>query len=354
MNFKINWKYPLSDNMDGEIFTQIIKLDRKGKVVDMPLKNVGMHIANLYSACRVDQNINGYRESQAYSEWKTIVGDAYWELNNVEKNEKFILFDSITYPAFCIYKNICTMLEEIAKITINHAPKNWSQCTKDILGIEMLNDFTYEVVQYQEDEIQARIDNYIEKYNQLLMLSQRDFDDDFYWRLCECLKNYKGSKLIEEYLSRQKNKGRCFATFIEDITHNKYISFSGLVDAEDKTILKWLGKGEKKFVEVARQICSYMGAEFVPINLQTRRYYIEHSSGIVRQSLSLGEMISVKIYINKDDYSCCERKIFGHFNDNTPNGALYVKMKLCEKCDLGLKYQKINGSQIKLYDGLEC
>lgn len=354
MDFKINWKYLLSNNPNGEIFTQIVQLNQKGKIVDMPLKYVGMHIANLYNACRVDRDIDGYRGSQAFAEWKNIVGDSYLEANNVEKNAKLILFDSITYSAFCIYKNICAMLEEIAGVTVDHTRKNWSQCTKDILGVEMLGRVTYEAFQYKKDEIQAHIDNYIEKYNELLLLLQSDFGDGFYWMLCDCLKKYTNSKLIKEYLSRQKNKGRCFATFIEGVTQNKYISFSGLVDAEDPMILKWLGKGPEPFVDVAKQICASMNAKFVPINLQTRRYHIEHSSNAVQQSLSLGDMIGLNIYINKDDYSCCERKIFGYFNDNTPHGALYVKMKLCEKCDLGLEYQKKNGSKIVLYDGLEC
>ena len=85
MDFKINWKYPSNDNPNGSIFTQIVKLNSQGKVVYMPLQYVGMYIANLCSACKVDSNIVGYNDSMAFLKWGKIVGKTpYLQANNVE------------------------------------------------------------------------------------------------------------------------------------------------------------------------------------------------------------------------------------------------------------------------------
>lgn len=351
MEFYINWRYPLTDNNDEGIYTQILTLNGKGKVDDTPLKYVGMDITNLYNACKVNWDTAGYSDSKAYFEWIKIVGrKAYLQVNHIEKYEKSMLFDSITYTAYCVYKNVRTMLEEVVGNGFERFPEDLSECTKNILG-EFNNDTIL-----RPDEIQTRIDKYIEDYNKLAMSFRGNFDREFYDGLANCLKKYNENRLIAQYLSSRNEKGRCFATYIKDATQEKYISLSGFCDAQDNKILNWLGEEVKQdFLDILEEISNSMGAKYIPINLQTRRYGCDRYHPInVVQSSSLDDIIDLQIKNQKKYYACCERKIFGYFNDNTPSGKLYVKMKICGECILGLCYQMKNGEVITLFDGLEC
>ena len=248
------------------------------------------------------------------------------------------------------------MLEEIYGVTTNRASKSWGQCTKNILGENFLGEINRGTFHFQTNEVQSSIDNYIAEYNNFLMSFKGDFDKDFYENLCNCLRKYGDNDLIKPYLASINEKNRCFATFIEDKTNKKYISLSGFLDAKDLKILQWLGRNAlNNFLNVAYQICVSMGAKYIPINLQTRRYFCDSCLPInVIQAQSLDDIINLDLEIQKKYYSCCERKIFGYFNDNTPNGKLYVKMKICGECILGLCFQMRGGNIIILYDGLEC
>ena len=350
MEFYIKWEYPLRDN-ERKIFTQILKLKRNNKVADSPLKYVGMYIANLYNACNVDRDIRGYRDSRAFLEWKSIVGDkGYFQANNAEKYEKYILFDSITYLAYCVYKNTRSMIEEVVGRDLQEPQEPWSESTKKILG-----EYQYETF-ISPDIVQSCINRYVENCNKLIISLKGNFDREFYDELNNCLKIYHDNDLIKPYLSSINEPGRCFATFIEEATQKKYISLSGYLDAQDGKILKWLDRSAiKAFLDIIVDIKNSTGAEYVPINLNTRRYICSKYRPIeVVQSTSLNDIIDMGINNQKGYYSCCERKIFGHFNDNTPNGKLYVKLRICGECILGLCYQMKNGTVITLYDGLEC
>ena len=356
--FEIAWRYLLENNGEEKVFTQKIKLKKEQSTVkvETPSLCMGMHIANLYSACKVDSEIPGYQDSPAYREWSNIVGRNYLRLNNKKSRAANMLFDSIAYPAFCIFKNVSTMLEEIGGGIEN--AKWFSQCTHRILGDLTDGNFTIDQADFEE-KVQECINKYLVQYNNLLMSSRGKFNKEFYDRLCECLREYNESKLIGEYLAKQEEKGRCFATFIEDETNKKYIAFSGFVDAEDDKILKWLNRSKKEseeFVKIAKAICFSMDkAEFVPTNLATRRYYCEkYSPFTVIQGPSLNDAIDNNLKSMRRYYSCCERKIFGRFKDKTPNGKLYVKLKICGECSLGLYYQYSKGSKIDLFDSLEC
>lgn len=357
MKFEIKWKYSLENGGGVKIHKQTIKLNSdlpKGKV-EMPSFCMGVYIANLFNACKVDSPINDYLNTEAYTEWQNIVGETYQNLNKGDNNVKYILYDSIAYPAFCIFNNIRTMLEEISDDG-SYINRIFSRSTREILG-ELVYDLSRASNDFME-VVQSCIDEYIEQFNELMIMSREEFNDDYYEKLCKCLRKYNESEMIKQYLAKQEEKGRCFATFIEDETNNKYISFSGFVDAIDSNIITWLNRNKKEsssFVEVATAICSSMGAEFVPINFQTRRYLcVNYSPFTVEQWLSLDDIIRYNLKGMKKYYSCCERKIFGRFKDKTPNGKLYVKMKICGECSLGLYYQCRNGNSIVLYDGLEC
>ena len=361
MKFNITWNYPIISRQHDETVVQIkdvsqtikIKIANPKNSVEMPSFCMGMYITNLYNACKVDLDCENYLSSQAFKQWRKIVGEPYFAINKWEVNYKQILFDSMTYPAFCIFKNVRTMLAEICHQVHDGESVNSSACTRKILGNELLSRITRDNLVEQVETIQKCIDNYVKDYNELLKLSLNYFDDDIYKKLCECLEKYSDSKLAKQYLAPKEQKGRCFATFI-DTNKNKYISFSGFVDAKDKKILRWLGVQVSDFVRVAEEICTSLHAEFVPINLQTRRYCCEDDMHVfARPSTSLNDIIDFDLRELKGYYSCCERKIFGYFEDKTPNGTLYVKMKICGECSLGLAYQR-ERSEIVLYDGLEC
>lgn len=353
MEILIKWEY-LNKQNERVVFPQICNFERGIRTgnVKMPPFCAGMYISNLFGACKVEEEAEGYLDSSAYTEWEKIVGNNYIEANRGEKNVKFILYDSVSYPAYCIFKDIRTMLEDVGGV--ENTDREMSECTKRILGEDYLI-----LRSLPDDElakyIQRYIDSYMREYNTLLTASKGEYGTDYYVSLCNCLKKYKGSELIGQYLSENGKKARCFATFIKDETDEKYISFSGFLDARDWKIISWLQEKLQPFTFVAEEICYSMNATFVPINLQTKTYRISGYNPIaVVQSLSLDEVIDINLRSMKKYYSCCERKIFGFFGDNVPDGKLYVKMKICGECDLGLLYQSLNGSKIKLYDGLMC
>ncbi|MDE6676602.1 MAG: hypothetical protein K2K12_02685 [Clostridia bacterium] len=363
MEFKINWFYPIQRN-ERAIFPQICKLKedyRKRVHIEMPPFCAGIYISNLINACNVEKTVDGYRSSEAFEEWRKIAGEDYFRQNDFDGNINYILYDSIAFPALCIFENIKTTLEEINTIFLNDGNEHFSRISERILGSELCETLLHEhneSIQYYQDKIQYKFDKYIDNYNRLLMSATMDIDDNFYWELYYCLIIYNGpsKKLIKQYL---KDKGgRCFATFIKRNDGKKYISFSGFLDATDCKILNWIGKNKPEdFVDTAKAICRALGAQFVPINLNTRRYHVRSPLPYyIEQGLSIDDLIncgySYKNY--RPSYSCCERKIFGYFNDYTPDGTLYVKMKTCTECALGIIYQWSVGHTIILHDGLNC
>ncbi len=366
MVFEIKWRYPIERN-EYETFTQACELNLENTTgrakVNMPSDYAGVYISNLINACNVDEIIKGYWDSRAYAIWSKIAGREYIEQNHMDGNENYILYDSMAFPAFCIVKNIQTALSELDKCLTNRGNIILSDCSYEILGqdiIKMLNnrELTLENMQNYEWQVQDGIDNYVEKYNRLLMSAQRAKDDRFYSDLCDCLKTYDNGKrrLIKQYL-KQKG-GRCFATFIRQCDGWKFIAFSGFNDVDNKRILTWLKKTKsERFVAVAKSICHTMKAVFVPTNLETRRYHVKSPLPFyIEQGLSIDDLINLNYNANdyKEHYSCCERKIFGNFSDQTPDGTLYVKMKVCSECGLGLIYQWGAGGKVILKDGLKC
>ncbi|MDE7439853.1 MAG: hypothetical protein K2N23_05040 [Clostridia bacterium] len=365
MKFEINWPYPIINGGNAE-FTQkySLSVNEKQSYVRAPYFCAGVYISNLINACNVDKEVGGYPDSEAYSAWRAINGDGYLARNYFEGNRNFILYDSMAFPAFCIHKNIKTMLKEVGNGLVQGNLNDLCKCTKDLLDeqtVNILKDNPND--ETKQEIIQSCIDAYITPYYKLLTSSINDKGKEFYNSLRDCLEKYNDDKhkLIKEYLSVENKDARCFATFIKKADHAKYVSFSGSVDAKNYDILKWLGKNSpENFVYVAEKICAALKAKFVPINLNTRKYFTyDYSDPISLDSIYQDKSIKDLIDNNVEnkvigEYSCCERKIFGEFNDNTPDGSLYVKFKICAECDLGLNYQRRNGNTIILYDGLRC
>ncbi|MDE5765913.1 MAG: hypothetical protein K2I17_01945 [Clostridia bacterium] len=367
MTFDIKWRF-LNEGNEDTFFSQVCELnldDERRGVVVTPSYCAGIYISNLINACNVEEIIEGYRNSEAFRIWAGMTGREYIIQNNVDEHEKYILYDSMAFPAFCILKNVRTMLTELNKHMQNRNYWRWSPCSiavlrydRDMIHALNVHELNFENIREYESRIQNCIDYYVEKYNRLLTSAYRGKDNNFYSELCDCLKTYNNGKrrLIKEYLNEKG--GRCFATFIRKYDGQKYISFSGFFDAEDNIILNWLGRpAPMPFVAIAKSICASLNAIFVPINLYTRRYKVKSPLPFyIEQWLSINDLIvhGYKAKNYKDYYSCCERKIFGYFNDRTPDGTLYVKMKVCSECGLGLIYQWSKGHCIILRDGLNC
>lgn len=392
MKFTIDWSY-LGRDGSAKSYRQkyYLSIDKKYCYVQAPPFCAGAYISNLINACNIgnvingerenNEGLNGYLESVAYSAWRSILGDRqfgrrhlYNERREFDERDTdgfitqrraatadFMLYDSMAFPAFCIFSNIKTMLKDAGYCLIKSDWRGWSDCSKAMLGEQTIG-----MLENQDDRnglshfeiIQSAINEYISDYNKLLMSSTGDRGIEFYNSLRACLEKYNDGrhKLIEEYLATKNKHIRCFATFIRQSDGKKFIAFSGSLDVKHPRILSWLGRSKPKdFVCVAEEICSALNnAELVPLNLQTRKYYIiDYSTGSIGQDMSIDDLINNNIdNAIVGEYSCCERKIFGGFDDHTPNGTLYVKLPICERCALGLKYQLSNGVNITLYDGL--
>lgn len=367
MEFNINWAYPTLERAFA-LFPQTCKLndsERRSKV-NMPSFCAGVYISNLINACYTNRIFyeNFEQLIELHTVWWQIAGRKYSMLNYKRVAdfwvEQCIISDAMAFPAFCIFKNIRSTLQEIALYSYaeTNELRQWSHCSKEVLGDETLARLSNISFEEKRNLIQSSIDNYIIKYNDLLQSSTSNSGEDFYRKLVDCLKTYNNEEndFIDSYLA-DKN-GRCIATFIERDNDHKYIAFSGFFDAEDARILHWKGAYcPDEFVKTAYEICASLGATFVSINLNTKRYIIQNTSPFnIQKGLSIDDLIRGCYNFShwKKYYSCCERKIFGHFNDNTPNGTLYVKFLLCRECLLGLQYQLNNGHQIMLQEGLMC
>ncbi len=356
LEFAINWKYPrFSDRGNGggiavEVAAQKLFLrPNAAHPLDGSRESYGVYISNILSACRVDEEVEGFDDS--LSHWKSIVPASYSRLNG-DREPQYVLSDAAAFPAFCIFKNVCKMLEYIGKKHPDGEGNNVCSEAYEILR-EDVRTFSRSPEEYAQ-QIQSRIDEYVSLYNEFLMASAQTRGESYYALLLEVLKQYcKSSRLIADYL--KKEHGRCFATFIENATHKKYISFSGFFDTFDPDILRWLGQPRSEFVRIAADICFLMNATFVPTTGEVRRYHLVPSPFGVLSGRSLSAVIAAGLPKDaRRHYSCCERKIFAHFRDDTPDGSLYVKMKLCAECELGFAYQCRNGKKLRLHDGLEC
>ena len=163
------------------------------------------------------------------------------------------------------------------------------------------------------------------------------------------------SPLCSSYLSerskRRTEKERCVAAyFFDDVVDKKgIIAFSGYYDCEDQNILDALmTKSEdkvvkSKFIRCLKDIANDIDMELVTLNAGVCEYEIGDNRVCVKSTLGQ-ELRSGK---NKNDfcdtYACCERKIFTVFPMQYKNGKLNVKWLPCERCELGVMYQREHG-----------
>jgi len=204
---------------------------------------------------------------------------------------------------------------------------------------------------------QPNLDAYIKEYTDLFssyvtFLKNNEESENLYKKLTECLKKYKSSdKLLKKYLI--KRGGKCFATFI--CNKGKYIAFSGMVDFDYHILNSYLKKDNSDHIKIFKSICNDLGAYFVQTELRDCLYELCHCCLKPNIYMTLDDaIIRQKSYeFIGDNFSCCERKIFGYFDNKTPDGQLYVKFKMCNRCELGLYYQSYkNNSSIQVFDGL--
>ena len=342
MKLLLKWKYNIKN--EEKTFKQKIYI---GRSVNRPYFCGGIHIVNLYNACYA----NGIL---------TFSGDVPKALASI-LDENYFLNNGNNFGKFCAISDI---LGYTAKLAFN---KIIDECKKIIKrGINEKITFLNNLCS-RDDDFQSAIDEYLEGFNFLfnkyidcLHKKDNNFGVDFYELLISVLHNYDDGNrlLIKKYL--QEEKGRCFATFIKAETSEKYIAFSGFVDCEDLKILQWLDSKREPFVDVARCICNDCNAVFVQTNKDIALFDCDGYSRLICNycnkiyiKKTLGDMISrQEPNESKDKYACCERKIFGYFNNATPSGDLFVKIKMCCECCKGYRYQVRQGAVINVFDGL--
>lgn len=175
----------------------------------------------------------------------------------------------------------------------------------------------------------------------------------------EILKKYKNFSKLHYYIDEDKNG--CFALFIKQ-NGNKYIAFSGFFDIiNDKSLIyKSLGLSDdeiKTRVETAylmEQMAFDLNCTFVSTTVNVATYTLEKYTNNIIIDKKIGDHINRNTFKkNKQDYACCERKIFAEFYNCLPSGILYVKKALCGRCLMGLAYQLKNKSlNLKWIEGI--
>ena len=323
----------------------------------------GLYFVNLLYAKYADTPIEGNVPASFRETWSRIVGEK--EVLLYEKAEpQTVFFDAFSYVSYYIMQTIALSLKN----------KMWKGCKKwEGVGNEIFN---HEIIDIHEIEnINQFIEVYMEMYNgfYVSLLNKNSIDDSSYKGLVVLLNEYINTDdkvnrcIFNKYL--QEENGRCIATFVEkNEGRKKYAAFSGFLDTEDDSIRNWLNWkwcGEKRFgcieqvefLDAIKQICASAQMQLVQTNRGTSLYCYDFAQSDprkhIKNDISLDRVILQGLDNGmKRDFSCCERKIFGFFNDDTPDGDLFVKLKLCGRCSLGGAYQIQEGHLIDVHEGL--
>lgn len=357
-NIIIEWEFYIIKNGERvpKSYKQIIKFEKK---IDIPNECPGVIISTLYSTLMLDNNYLKRNEliMKCINRYLNIVNNKQLNVDLSKKIKSLdpivVLYDYIGCLANATYKIIKKYIKKKIKNFFDNSSNNSSHLIifDDNDGVNSISD----------------LNNYISKnlqhINNILLTATSIFGKptsmDEYDDLVRIITEYHdiiGDKKLKEFLKEylDKNGGRCFALFIDN-SDKKYVSLSGFLDSNDMTINCYTGiKTVGVLYDLVSEICKSFNAVHIYLNKNTSTYKISDSYGRIRKGYSVGDL---KNSLNncKQDYSCCERKIFGYFNDNTPSGTLYVKFEMCGRCCMGYLYQIIfsgNYSEIILKDGL--
>ena len=334
MKLLIKWRYQRERRDEEEVFFEQPIYIKKN--VEPPDFCGGSQIVNLYTACFADQVIRFPGEDFFFPlEHPGLVFERYYDDHNS--------FGKLCFLSCCVE----TIAEEALKGIRAICRSIRDQMHKEEI---VSPDDTF------QRACQQRIDEHLRSYNTLAgsyisCLNNRSFDERFYRRLVEVMENYSvSSRLIELYL--QKDHGRCFATFIKRDNQEKYIAVSGFLDCDDSDILKGIGSEScPSVINVLQNICRDCSAILVQPTLDIGFFSSNGTTMQIKETLR--DVISQgQGKARKDDFSCAERKVFGFFHNQTPDGTLCVKFEMCCKCCKGRRYQLQNGAVIIVKDGL--
>ena len=174
----------------------------------------------------------------------------------------------------------------------------------------------------------------------------------------EINKNAETSQICRDCLTdREKQQegehARCVAIYVfdEETSCKGYLTFSGFLDCSDLNILNVVCKTnapKADLINTISQIATNLQLELVATNPNIRLCGIERNQ--LQEIANLGDEINYQnIPTNnnaqldvkriKNDYSCCERKIFTKFDSGYKHGTLFVKFAPCEKCQLAILYE---------------
>ena len=188
----------------------------------------------------------------------------------------------------------------------------------------------------------------------------------------EINKNAETSQICRDCLTdREKRQegehARCVAIYVfdEETSYKGYLTFSGFLDCNDLNILNAVYKTNAPKVELINtisQIATNLQLELITTNPNIRLCGIECNQ--LQEIANLGDEINywntpmsnnAKLDIEriKDDYSCCERKIFTKFDSEYRSGTLFVKFVPCEKCQLAILYEFKTGHLFSLVPRLK-
>lgn len=305
-------------------------------------------------ACMVDkkEEISLFLKSEPYAQWKKIYMD-FSKVSIVDTRiiDYYIFADWILFLGYTIYKNTENFLKEVHSHIINNdedyelTDSSKRYCNSDKIDIK-------------EEKIQECVDNYVKTYLEFMNSiisghSASEFTD--YNDIIRELQNKSiDSRLAAEFLSPKQKGSRCFATYVTT-NGKKYIAFSGFLDSENPWINNWLKNNTNQpFLTTAKNICSKLNATLVTSNLRISLYKFSNFSVIPYTNLGIRINECAKTN-EKTNFSCCERKIIGYFDENyisMPDGTLYVKLEVCEKCDKAIWYVTNQGTKITVYEGL--
>ena len=111
------------------------------------------------------------------------------------------------------------------------------------------------------------------------------------------------------------------------------------IDIDPSTINNNCLISDKKLINLGQQLEKYSNIKYVQLSLQTLRYVNLNADGtcdfiIPMQPISLSDDLNSNS-VNKENFTCCERKLSPYF---TRNNKIYVSYLPCKRCLPALKW----------------
>ena len=298
------------------------------------LKEYAYLFENLSSKSEI--RLEEVEDEEIINETSSILLDMFFVLSKNILNEEYYFFYALSYENIKEIENYIGIFTELLKVDVLTFKKDLSA----IYNLSKIDEASYEPVLpfVRNINIKYSLNNTFQN-NYFLYLSNTFYDLanipfqidlwDFK-RFTKLLKNYKPNNI--DFIT----KHNCFCLMHEGKDY--YFSLSGYypdINGKYKSLAEKLEKNIQAYP-------TFKSIRYCPIsdNMLSFGYKDNNDNFISFYRRIKYKDRSCSDKEAKDQYSCCERKIFPFLNHNSPNLTLYCKYEPCCLCIPAVRFEK--------------